>query len=68
MNNARKVDGGSKAVKVSDVIFRNIHGTTISKDAIKLGCDVIGCTNILLEDINITSLDGEIPQALCYNA
>ncbi|XP_058746754.1 probable polygalacturonase At3g15720 [Vicia villosa] len=68
LNNARKVDRGSKAVKVSDVIFRNNHGTTISKDAIKLDCDVIGCTNILLEDINITSLDGEIPHASCNNA
>lgn len=62
------MDRASKAVKVSDVTFRNIQGTTIIEDAIKLDCDVIGCSNILLEDINITGLDGETPHALCNNA
>ncbi|KAL5101402.1 hypothetical protein RYX36_005729 [Vicia faba] len=69
LRNARNIDSGSKAVKVSDVTFRNIHGTIISnKDAIKIDCDAIGCTNILLEDVNITGLDGEIPRASYNNA
>ncbi|KAL5101404.1 hypothetical protein RYX36_005731, partial [Vicia faba] len=69
LSNDRNIDCGSKAVKVSDVTFRSIYGTTISnKDAIKLDCDGIDCTNILLEDVNISDLHGEIPHASYNNA
>ncbi|KAG2249863.1 hypothetical protein Bca52824_089491 [Brassica carinata] len=44
------------AVKVSDVTFRYIKGTSASKIAIKLDCDENqGCHNIVMEHINITS-------------
>ncbi|XP_004489698.1 probable polygalacturonase At3g15720 [Cicer arietinum] len=57
------------AVKVSDVTFRNIRGTSISKHAIQLNCDeAISCTNIILEGINITSSIGEEVHASCKNA
>lgn len=59
--------GGRKAVKVSDVTYRNIWGTTISPAAINLGCDNIGCTNIILKDINIIGIDKNIPAASCKN-
>ncbi|KAJ1398363.1 Pectin lyase fold/virulence factor [Sesbania bispinosa] len=56
------------AVKVSDVTFRNVRGTSISKHAIQLHCDkAIGCTNIVLEGINITSAAGEETYASCKN-
>ncbi|CAI8595161.1 unnamed protein product [Vicia faba] len=55
-------------VKVSDVTFRNIRGTSISKHAIQLHCDgSISCTNIILEGINITSSIGEEVHASCKN-
>ncbi|XP_061357372.1 probable polygalacturonase At3g15720 [Gastrolobium bilobum] len=57
------------AVRVSDVTYRNVRGTSSGEHAIKLHCDkTIGCTNILLERINITSLSGEETCASCKNA
>lgn len=56
------------AVKVSDVTFRNIRGTSIAKHAIQLHCDeAITCTNIIFEGINITSSIGEEVHASCKN-
>jgi polygalacturonase len=56
------------AVKVSDVTFRNIRGTSIAKHAIQLHCDEgLSCTNIILEGINITSSIGEEVHASCKN-
>lgn len=56
------------AVKVSDVTFRSIRGTSIAKHAIQLHCDeAITCTNIILEGINITSSIGEEVHASCKN-
>ncbi|KAL5067813.1 hypothetical protein RYX36_018700, partial [Vicia faba] len=57
--------GESEAVKVSDVIFRNIEGTSNDEEAIELNCDRIGCTNIVLENIKITGLDGKKISASC---
>ncbi|KAG2319530.1 hypothetical protein Bca52824_012743 [Brassica carinata] len=44
-----------RAVKVSDVTFRYFRGTCAQPIAIKLDCDKIGCGNIVLEHIKITS-------------
>ncbi|XP_057452693.1 probable polygalacturonase At3g15720 [Lotus japonicus] len=58
----------TNAVKVSDVTFRNVRGTSMSKHAVQLHCDNnIGCTNIILEGINITSAAGEEIYASCKN-
>ncbi|CAJ2638812.1 unnamed protein product [Trifolium pratense] len=57
-----------KGVKISDVTFRNFRGTTKDKIAIKLNCCSIGCTNIVLEEINISGLNGERSSSLCKNA
>ncbi|XP_058784558.1 probable polygalacturonase At3g15720 [Vicia villosa] len=59
--------GESRAVKVSDVTFRNIEGTANDEKAIELSCDRIGCSNIVLENINITGLDGKRMSASCNN-
>lgn len=56
------------AVKVSDVTFSNIYGTCSGDDAIFLDCANIGCDNITLEQINITSVDPKKPNsAICNN-
>ncbi|RYR55320.1 hypothetical protein HN51_017273 [Arachis hypogaea] len=56
-----------KAVKVSDVTFLKVRGTSTSEDPVQLNCDAIGCTNINLEGIDITSTNGEKTRASCKN-
>ncbi|CAO2816962.1 unnamed protein product [Amaranthus hypochondriacus] len=60
----------SSAVRVSDVTYRNVHGTTRTRRAINLQCSKnIGCTNLGFDYINITSsVPGRIPYAYCENA
>ncbi|XP_048601185.1 probable polygalacturonase At3g15720 isoform X3 [Brassica napus] len=55
-NGARIKTWHGNAVKVSDVTFRYIEGTSASKIAIKLDCDENqGCHNIVMEHIKLTS-------------
>ncbi|KAM7493021.1 hypothetical protein LguiB_027630 [Lonicera macranthoides] len=55
-----------KAVKVSNVAFRRVQGSSSSKVAINLGCSTnVGCTNITLEHVHI---NGEGLSASCSNA
>ncbi|RDX98666.1 putative polygalacturonase, partial [Mucuna pruriens] len=57
------------AVKVSDVTFSNIYGSCTGEKAVVLNCDKIGCDNITLNQINITSIDPKKPaSAICNNA
>jgi polygalacturonase len=58
------------AVEISNVVFKNIRGTTISKDAINLSCgNQASCTNIVLENIDLTmeGSQGET-ESTCQNA
>jgi hypothetical protein len=58
------------AVEVSNVVFKNIRGTTISKDAINLSCsNKASCTNIFLEsiDLKMEGNEGET-ESTCQNA
>ncbi|WJX39435.1 hypothetical protein P8452_26979 [Trifolium repens] len=57
-----------RGVKISDVTFSNFRGTTKDKNAIELNCARIGCTNVVLEKINIIGLNGERPSSSCSNA
>ncbi|GAV66016.1 Glyco_hydro_28 domain-containing protein, partial [Cephalotus follicularis] len=42
-------------VNISDVSYLGVYGTSITEDAINLNCSKsIGCSNILLDNINIT--------------
>jgi polygalacturonase len=53
------------AVKVSDVTFRDVHGTSADELAIDLVCsDSIGCTNIVFDQIDIRST---IPEKQTYS-
>ncbi|KAL2926497.1 hypothetical protein RDABS01_019448 [Bienertia sinuspersici] len=55
-NGARIKTWQTHAVKISDVAFRRISGTSYSKRAIVLHCSqTIGCTNIQIEQADITS-------------
>ncbi|KAG8098667.1 hypothetical protein GUJ93_ZPchr0013g34655 [Zizania palustris] len=58
------------AVEVSNVVFKNIRGTTISKDAITLNCSKNHpCFDIALQDINLTMVGGHGGAAsTCQNA
>ncbi|XP_027927591.1 probable polygalacturonase At3g15720 [Vigna unguiculata] len=58
----------AEAVRVSDVSYDNVRGTSSSPHAIKLHCDKnIGCTNIVLKGINITTIAGNKTYASCQN-
>ncbi|GAU51491.1 hypothetical protein TSUD_413750 [Trifolium subterraneum] len=53
------IDNVGQAVEVSDVTYLNIRGTSLDKIAIELNCDtIVGCTNIVLDNVNITRVDG----------
>jgi len=57
-----------QAVKISNITFSNIYGTCIGKDAIVLDCAKIGCYNITLNQINITSIHPKKPASVkCKN-
>ncbi|KAJ4847180.1 hypothetical protein Tsubulata_040885 [Turnera subulata] len=58
----------TKAVKVSDVSFINIRGTTSSEKAMTILCsDTSACTNVKLEHIKITSSSGKPVVSHCNN-
>ncbi|PNY02585.1 polygalacturonase [Trifolium pratense] len=58
-----------QAVEVSYVTYLNIHGTSLDKTAIELKCDtIIGCTNIVVDNVNITRVDGGEAQTICTKA
>jgi polygalacturonase len=58
------------AVKVSDVAFRDVRGTSADEIAIDLVCsDSVGCDNIVLENIDIRStIPGKQTYSRCNNA
>ncbi|AES59076.2 polygalacturonase/glycoside hydrolase family protein [Medicago truncatula] len=57
-----------QAVKISNITFSNIYGTCIGEDAVVLDCAKIGCYNITLNQINITSINRKKPASVkCKN-
>lgn len=55
-------------VKISDVTYQDIHGTSASQVALRLACSKANpCQGIRLEDVNLT-FKNQQAQALCYNA
>jgi polygalacturonase len=58
------------AVEISNVVFKNIRGTTISKNAINLSCsNPTSCTDIVLENIEL-KMEGNKgeTESTCQNA
>ncbi|CAL0333474.1 unnamed protein product [Lupinus luteus] len=57
-----------QALEVSDVTFSDIHGTSTTENSIVLDCANIGCKNIKLKRISITSMDPNKPAStICNN-
>lgn len=47
------------AVKISQIMYRNISGTTKSDNAMKFACsDTVPCSSIVLTNINLEKQDG----------
>lgn len=56
------------AVKVSNVFYRNVEGTTPTKEAIKFECsESVGCQGIVLQNIHLVMNSGGTPTAQCEN-
>lgn len=56
----------STNVKVSNVVYRNITGTSRRAEAIKFACsDAVPCSDIVLSNINLLREDGAEVQTFC---
>ncbi|XP_013603899.1 PREDICTED: probable polygalacturonase At3g15720 [Brassica oleracea var. oleracea] len=59
----------SSAVAISNVTFMDFHGTSRQDEIIKIDCsEVTCCKDIVLDRIDITTVDGNKPIAECSNA
>ncbi|KAF2588911.1 hypothetical protein F2Q70_00038019 [Brassica cretica] len=56
-------------VKISQVTYKNIQGTSATKQAMKLVCSKSNpCTDITLQDIKLTYKKGTPATSYCFNA
>ncbi|CAH8283661.1 unnamed protein product [Eruca vesicaria subsp. sativa] len=70
--------GGESNVAISDVLFKNVRGTTITKDEVQIMCSkTVPCKGVNIVDINLNfvgnkggrpSSSGGLVGALCNNA
>ncbi|KAF2620818.1 hypothetical protein F2Q68_00038173 [Brassica cretica] len=70
--------GGDSKVAISDVLFKNVRGTTITKDEVQIMCSKsVPCTGVSVIDVNLNfvgdkgghpSASGGLIGALCTNA
>jgi polygalacturonase len=69
-DSAKPCKDQQSAVEISNVVFKDIRGTTISKDAIKLSCsNDASCSDIMLENIDLKMEGGKgDTQSTCQNA
>lgn len=59
----------ASGVKISDVSYKDIHGTSATQVAVKFDCSSEQpCERITLEDIRFTYKINKAPQALCNHA
>lgn len=59
----------SSAVRVQNVLYKNIKGTSSSNDALILDCsENFPCKGIVLQDIDIQVGGGKAAKAVCTNA
>ncbi|KAL9432100.1 hypothetical protein AB3S75_027169 [Citrus x aurantiifolia] len=60
--------GQASGVKISDVIYQDIHGTSATEVGVKLDCSSRNpCTGISLEDVKL-SYNNQPAEASCTNA
>ncbi|CAI9778173.1 unnamed protein product [Fraxinus pennsylvanica] len=58
----------TSAVAVSQIMYRNISGTSRSQNAMKFACsDTVPCTHIVLNNINLQRKDGTV-ETYCNSA
>ncbi|TYI94258.1 hypothetical protein E1A91_D02G190800v1 [Gossypium mustelinum] len=58
-DSAKTCQNQTSAVQISQIMYRNISGTTKSKEAMKFACsDTTPCSNIVLSNINLEKKDG----------
>ncbi|KAJ6293455.1 hypothetical protein OIU78_025435 [Salix suchowensis] len=58
----------TSAVKVSQIMYRNISGTTKSAKAMKFSCsDTVPCSTIVLSNVNLEKEDGTV-ETYCNSA
>ncbi|KAL3845672.1 hypothetical protein ACJIZ3_003075 [Penstemon smallii] len=58
----------TSAVEISQIMYRNIIGTSRSQRAMKFACsDTVPCTHIVLNNINLQSRDGTV-ETYCNSA
>ncbi|KAK4791545.1 hypothetical protein SAY86_031958 [Trapa natans] len=58
----------TSAVKISQIMYRNITGTTTSEKAMKFACsDTVPCSNIVLSNVNLERYDGTV-ETYCNSA
>ncbi|KAF2292775.1 hypothetical protein GH714_028155 [Hevea brasiliensis] len=51
----------TSAVKISEIMYRNVTGTTKSAKAMKFACsDTVPCSNIVVSNINLEKKDGTV--------
>ncbi|XP_023531798.1 polygalacturonase-like [Cucurbita pepo subsp. pepo] len=56
----------ASGVKISNVTYQDIHGTSATQIAVKFDCSPTNpCVQIRLEDINLTSRKNQTAQAVC---
>ncbi|WZZ16792.1 hypothetical protein YC2023_109881 [Brassica napus] len=67
-DNPTSCQNQTSAVKISQVMYRNITGTTKSEKAIKFACsDTVPCSHIVLNNVNLEGKDGQV-EAYCNSA
>ncbi|KAM1722783.1 hypothetical protein ACFX11_021448 [Malus domestica] len=58
----------TSAVQITQVMYKNIYGTTKSAKAMKFACsDTVPCRNIVLTDVNLEKEDGQV-ETYCNSA
>lgn len=59
----------SLAVKVEDISFVGIKGTSATEEAIKFACsETFPCERLYLEDIQLVSYSGDSTRSFCWEA
>lgn len=62
------MDEQNSAVKVSNVVYKNIRGTSASDDAIKFDCSKsFPCQEVSLLGVHIVGQGDEVATASCEN-
>ncbi|XP_047326348.1 polygalacturonase-like [Impatiens glandulifera] len=65
----KKCNQETSAVQVKNILYKNIHGTSASVDAITLNCSKnYPCEQIMMQNVVIEKEDGSSAKASCINA